>query len=566
MLITVAALFVIFPSGASKPEAGISANEASVAILPFFNNTGSQEMDHYGFGLASEIRTQLAVSKQFDFISAMQATMVYKSSNESPQTIGRELGVTHILSGMYQGGESNLQVTVELIEAGTGKLVWSLPYQSKYKDLFKLQASIANKVMEKFNGKSATRHVQSFNMKAYAEYIEGIKKANFRIMPKDRLRSIPYFENAIRLDSTLLSAWVGLVENLAFHYWFIPNDTMVTLAMIEPLMAYIDTHFVESWETNYVKGVNSYWVERDYEKGKQYFEEVLKENPESSAANSLLGAIYKRRLESRKALKFASKTALLENSGTSWSELGQILRSNGDFEGAETAFLKEIQENGVSAFGFYYDLMRNQGRLYELPDVTKKAYNKIYQADLYIQERDYQSLLEYLKVTKTDSNFNILYPPVYKAVAYAALNKVDSAKFFARQYFMLHQRFPDLTQFELRGLPPLIFNIMMHGILGDKEEISHPIYFSANQLAQDKEARADVEIFNIWNMALRGDYDGATQRLKNLNKEIPEYGNYASLRSSPLLDRIKREYPLFQEALDNIILPPKATEIDRLKM
>jgi len=359
LIITLAALFIIFPSGASGPEAGIYASEASVAILPFHNNTGNQEMDHYGFGLASEIRTQLAVSKQFDFISSMQATIMYKNSNQPPLTIGKELGVTHILSGMYQGNQSNLQVIVELVDAGSGKMIWSIQYQSKYQDLFLLQASIADVVIEKFDGQNEERSTQSFNMEAFAEYIRGVERANFSGLPKERLRSISYFENAIRIDSTLLPAWVGLVENLAYHYWLLPNDTSVTLEMIKPLLDYIDTHFEDSWEKNYANGVQAYWVERDYEKGKQLFLEVLKDNPESVEANSLLGAISKRRLQHKEALQYGSKAAQLSNSATQWSEMGQVFQDNGDYENAEIAFRNEIKVNQVSAFSFFYQLIRN---------------------------------------------------------------------------------------------------------------------------------------------------------------------------------------------------------------
>ena len=201
LVATVAALFIIFPSGVSRPETGIAASEASIGIIPFRNNTGDAELNHYGVGLASEVRTELSLSKQFDFISSLQATIRYQNSDDDPQQIGKDLGVTHIVSGMYQTAGNNMQVIVEMVEAATGKMVWSLPYQTRYEDLFSLQADIAEKVMEKFAIDKVQRGVPTLNMEAYTSLAQGYEISISSNLIRVRIKSLPYYEKAIELDS-----------------------------------------------------------------------------------------------------------------------------------------------------------------------------------------------------------------------------------------------------------------------------------------------------------------------------------------------------------------------------
>ena len=61
------------------------------------------------------------------------------------------------------------------------------------------------------------------------------------------------------------------------------------------------------------------------------------------------------------------------------------------------------------------------------------------------------------------------------------------------------------------------------------------------------------------------DYETATNILKEMNQEFPEIGNYQWL-NAPRYDRIKEEYPPFQEAINALQMPPKLSEIERLKM
>jgi len=66
-------------------------------------------------------------------------------------------------------------------------------------------------------------------------------------------------------------------------------------------------------------------------------------------------------------------------------------------------------------------------------------------------------------------------------------------------------------------------------------------------------------------MAINGQYKEAGELLRSMNKDYPKVGAYAWL-NLPIYDRIKEEYPPFQDIINNLQMPPKLTEVDRLKM
>ena len=52
-------------------------------------------------------------------------------------------------------------------------------------------------------------------------------------------------------------------------------------------------------------------------------------------------------------------------------------------------------------------------------------------------------------------------------------------------------------------------------------------------------------------------YKAATELLKSINKDYPNFGDYAFLYNSARFDRIKKEYPPFQQALNELKMPMK---------
>jgi len=437
LVATVVGLFIIFPSGTSGSKSSITASEVSIGIIPFRNNTGDEELNHYGLGLASEVRTELSLSKQFDFISSLQATIKYQNSDEDPQQIGKDLGVTHIVPGMYQMAGNDMRVIVEMVEAATGKIVWSLPYNTTYDNLFALQADIAEKVMKKFSvSKNYKRAVPTRNMEAYTNYAKGYEISTSTNLILEASKSIPYFKRAIQLDSGYLEAWSGLINEMSYYYFNI-RDSVHTLETIKPYYDYVEANFPESWMKNEVRGVYAYWVMGDYDAGLDYFQNVLGENPLAPSAVGLVGAIYRRTMQHEKAIDNRKLMLKLRpQSVIALNELALVLEDNGDYENVIKARMK-IYELDDQNYGRMYRRRQSTNSLEELPEAVKLAEGNGYKADLLRQNRKFDEFNIFLDTVNLDSSFTNSDYAYYKAINYYSLKDADSAKYFAEQYFMI---------------------------------------------------------------------------------------------------------------------------------
>ncbi len=533
----------------------LDASKSSIAIIPFRNNTGDESKDFYGVGIASEVSTKMGLTKQFDFVSSLQATVQYQQTNDPPVKIGKELGVTHILSGMYQTAGDNIQVTVELIDAGTGKVLWNFPFRTKYDDIFELQAAIASKVMDRFSvTQTGIDEASTKNLDAYYHYRRGWEIDIKSNLPDDKLKAMPELTQAIQLDSGFIDPWEEAIFILAYS-WF-NGSNKVTRQDIELYINYVKDHFRESWKKKRALANYEYYVLRNYTRALEMYLEVLEENPE---ANTNAGPIYRRKLKLDKAFEYISKEIKRSPTLPSfWSELRAVLSVNGDAEGAEKAAEKLYSLNSNLTDQLYGSKM-NQSYLEELPEPVKNIYGNKYKADLLLQQRDYQTLGKFLNSVSPDTAFGEPSKNYYKAITHFLLHRDDSAKYYAKQFVNANQENSTLFNAYFRSLE-------MNSILGKRKEADDLITsnFSRQNLEEDLQTQWTIKAHRMHSCVLSLEYEKANKMLKEMNRNYPQVGNYNWL-NLPIYDRIKKEHPPFLEAINQLKYPPKVMEDNVLK-
>ena len=156
---------------------------------------------------------------QFDGLQVIgrNSAFQFRDSRDNSATIGRKLGVAHLLEGSVQHAGNAVRISVELISATTGRTLWSQRYDRPYKDLFRLQDEITNAVAGALKArllKPGSAVVQSDrppsgNLQAYNAYLQG----NFyveRSTDVDYRKAIDAYADAIRLDPRYALAWARL--------------------------------------------------------------------------------------------------------------------------------------------------------------------------------------------------------------------------------------------------------------------------------------------------------------------------------------------------------------------
>ncbi len=546
LLVTLAALvyFVGWPAlfvGNGK--------STSIAVLPFRNVSADISQAHYGVGLATEIRSRLSQSKQFEFISSMQATMAYGAS-DSPGKIGDELEVNYLLSGAYQIAGDRIKIDVELVDAKSGGVVWNLSFNELFSDIFDLQAKIASKVFTEFSiADNQSGDVPTQNIEAYSHYLKALELSanHMRGSTERKLEAEEQLSLAIQKDSSFADPYVSLVKIKA--YWMFANQRMQqgeeyagVLKEVMDLKAYSEKHFASSPKHTLILGLIAYLVDRNMDEGQRIFERVLSDDPENAEAHVWIGAIYKRKLMQKEAISHFSKASRLNPSDASyWLEMVIVFANMGDYSSAEKAF-QNAAFLGVPHDWDYAGIYTEQGKSNpKLKEVDPTKY--------YLQRKWYErDLAGYIDILDTLKSYDPITMARLKAGAYYVLGVQDSVKQYSR-YFL------DSTG----G-----FNPFMHAYLGNREKALRPINEGRKSLtASDKMGYCHLKRDEILLLSVLGEYEEATKLLKELNREYPSYGRYGDLHHDPRMDKIKREYPPFLEALNNLRLPPKL-ELERL--
>jgi TolB-like protein/Tfp pilus assembly protein PilF/predicted Ser/Thr protein kinase len=145
------ATVITWKGGAPNPPA-----TTGIAVLPFESLSGDKEDAIFADGVQDDILTKLASIRGLRVISHT-SVMKYRGKR-NPREIGKALGVSHILEGTVSRdhGSTRFHLKAQLIDAGTGALVWSEEFDRDLNDLFAIQSELAQKVAQQLRAKIST--------------------------------------------------------------------------------------------------------------------------------------------------------------------------------------------------------------------------------------------------------------------------------------------------------------------------------------------------------------------------------------------------------------------------
>jgi TolB-like protein len=125
------------PLGAATAPAQISAASGApsiVAVLPFTQRGGEGEMEILAEDLTEDITRELAEARYFEVIAA--GTMAaWRGKPIDYRAIARELDARYLIEGKLQRAGEALRLTVQLVDAATGRMLWSQRIARKLADI-----------------------------------------------------------------------------------------------------------------------------------------------------------------------------------------------------------------------------------------------------------------------------------------------------------------------------------------------------------------------------------------------------------------------------------------------
>ena len=189
-----------------------------IAVLPFENLSGDEELGYLASGLAQETSTSLG---QIDLPNLMVLGVVSSraiAKSELPlRQAAHDVGVDFVVDSSLRLDGSRIRVTSHLIRAADGEQLWSASFDRELTNVLGLQRelsiAIAEQVRQRLSPEvaAAIDRRQTQNPQAYALYLKGREQwAEFQPTLVDD--ALSWYEQAVALDPEYGLAWAGIAH------------------------------------------------------------------------------------------------------------------------------------------------------------------------------------------------------------------------------------------------------------------------------------------------------------------------------------------------------------------
>lgn len=189
----------------------------SLAVLPFLNASGDPNTDYLSDGISESI---IYSTSQLPDLKVMPRSSVfrYKGKEIDPQTVGRELGVSAVLTGRVIQRGDDLSISAELVDLQDNRVLWGKQYTRKIGDILAVQEEIAREISEKLRLRLTTEEKKQLakryteNAEAYQLYLKG-RYYWYKRTRDGYKKAIEHFDQAIQKDRSYALAYTGLADS-----------------------------------------------------------------------------------------------------------------------------------------------------------------------------------------------------------------------------------------------------------------------------------------------------------------------------------------------------------------
>jgi serine/threonine protein kinase/tetratricopeptide (TPR) repeat protein len=352
----------------------------SIAVLPLANASNDPSTEYLSDGITEGIINKLSQLPKLK-VMARSTVFRYKNRDVDAQSVGRELRVRAVLTGVVKTLGERLQISVELVDSLDGAQLWGETYSRPVADLLKVQEEmsreIADKLRLKLTGaeKKKLRQRTTENSEAYQLYLKGRYHWNKRT--EDGLRrGVQFFREAIESDPSFAAAYAGMADcfiTMATNIPLPPRDTMPKAKAAAMRAVELDEGLAEGWAS---LGAVRWWFDWDWEGAEEAYRRAIQLNPNYAIAHDGYAMLLSARGRFDEAVEQISKASDLDPLSLIIAvHAGWPFYFARDFESAIRRFRKalELDENFIPAHGWLGMALGQQHRYAEALDVFGRA-------------------------------------------------------------------------------------------------------------------------------------------------------------------------------------------------
>ena len=294
----------------------------SIAVLPFTNLSGDPNQEYFSDGIADEFIGDLSRLPGL-FVIARNSSFAFKGKPVTEHEIGRELGVKYVLEGSVRKAAGQVRIGVALVDASSGREMWTQRYDRPFKDIFAVQDEIVGKVVTTLGlifelGEMKLPHPGSFrptdNLEALDDFLRGVEYF-FRGTKDDNAKAQHWLQEAIKLDPGFGEAYAltGVIYWFdAWNQWSADPraDLQRASELAHKALALDDSNSSALSLLSYVD-----WMQQRFDQAVADAERAVAINPNSAGGYQALSDALASDLKPEEALRAAEKAMRLDPAG-----------------------------------------------------------------------------------------------------------------------------------------------------------------------------------------------------------------------------------------------------------
>ncbi|MGA7292577.1 MAG: tetratricopeptide repeat protein [Terriglobales bacterium] len=189
-----------------------------VAIMPLKQVGDQKELGYVADGIADALSAKLFQLKEVHLASS-DAVEKAATKDLPLSKLARQLGVNLVLQGSVQGNTDRLRVTLDLVDAASGKLLWSQEFSGASGDVLTIEDQIYSAVATALELKPTDEEQARVgahpteNVKAYDLYLQGRNLLRNGHSQDAYQQAVGLFEQAIDKDPNFALAYTGLADS-----------------------------------------------------------------------------------------------------------------------------------------------------------------------------------------------------------------------------------------------------------------------------------------------------------------------------------------------------------------
>ncbi len=200
-------------------------------MLPFSSLSEDRSLELLADGLVEDVIALLARVPGF-FVIARSSSFAYRNRTQDVRHVGRELGVRYVVEGSIRTSDKRARISIQLVEAESGKQIWTRRFDAELAETFDLQDAIARQIIRELEPeftRAELTHIhrqRPDNLDAWSRYRQALGTIALNGWNEEALaQTITHLRDSIALDPNfaLAHATVALLGAIGANMSFVED-------------------------------------------------------------------------------------------------------------------------------------------------------------------------------------------------------------------------------------------------------------------------------------------------------------------------------------------------------